>query len=146
MFVLYFVPPAKLETPESTTPSNTFQRHASAYGYEPRTTPSHQGLGMSISSYPEPPGKEIINPHKRIRLLKIAGVLYLAGHLGTSYRHHDHDYYSASRPESPADAVNLTQDEPKLIRFSSRSENPQPDTTNPTIATSGDKSGEQKFL
>lgn len=67
------------------------------------------------------------------------------GRLDTPYHHHHHDrHYPASGPESPTDTADATQDKPKIIRFSSSSENPQPLSIPDATSSSGEKSGGRK--
>ncbi|KAF8804444.1 hypothetical protein BYT27DRAFT_6688756 [Phlegmacium glaucopus] len=122
------LPTAKLETPPSTTPPTVPQSHSGAYGYEHRPIlPLHQAEpGLRMSSYPEP-------------TVYICSV----GRLEMSY-HHQHHHYSASGPESSSDTIGAAQAKPKIIRFSSRSENPQPVNNIDAPKITGEKSGEQK--
>jgi len=104
----------KLETPGSTT-LTAHQTHISGYGYErhPISPSPHQGrLALNMSSYSEAPGRLEHHP---------------------SY----HRPYSASRPESP---TNVALHKPKIIKFSSRSENPQPDKNPASTTTSAERS------
>ncbi|KAF8804457.1 hypothetical protein BYT27DRAFT_7258930 [Phlegmacium glaucopus] len=95
---------AKLETPPSTTPPTVSQSHSGASGYEhrPILPPLHHASACQAT---------------RNRQVKCR--------LETSYDH-QHHHYSASGSESSSDTIGAAQAKPKTIRFSSRSENPQP--------------------